>query len=104
MAAPFSAIITVDALVLIVGITEASITRNASTPMTRRSTSTTALASCGAPILAVPTGWKIVVARARKAASKASSSSSRARGPRDQDGTKKLSRRGARKTRTGMLL
>ena len=42
------------------GITEASITRSLRTPRTRSSSSTTA--SRSAPILQLPTGWKIVVA------------------------------------------
>ena len=56
--APFSAIIIVGAFVLprvIVGITEASITRRPSTPRTRSSGSTTA--SSSVPIRQVPTGW-----------------------------------------------
>ena len=94
MAAPFSAIIMVGALVLpdvIVGITEASITRKPSTPMTRRWASTTALAFVRRSHLGGshrmedrrcvrPEGGKqgliIVVARVRP-------------GP-DQDGTKKV--------------
>ena len=59
IAAPFSAIIMVGALVLpevIVGMTEASTTRSRSSPITRRRSSTTAMASLPRPILAVPTG------------------------------------------------
>ena len=59
MAAPFSAIIMVGALVLpdvIVGMTEASTTRSRSSPITRRRSSTTAMGSLARPILAVPTG------------------------------------------------
>src|SRR5690606_7391864 len=55
--APFSAISMVGALVLpdvMVGMTEASITRNRSIPCTRNAASTTAMSSF--PILQVPTG------------------------------------------------
>jgi hypothetical protein len=46
---------------VMVGITEASTTRNRSMPNTRKRSSTTAIGSLGSPIFAVPTGWKIVV-------------------------------------------
>jgi len=64
IAAPFSAIIMVGELVLpdvITGITEASTTRRPSRPNTRSRSSTTASGSLLRPILAVPTGWKMVV-------------------------------------------
>ena len=41
---------------VIVGITEASITRSPSIPSTRSRASVTAFGSLGSPILAVPTG------------------------------------------------
>jgi hypothetical protein len=41
---------------VIVGMTEASTTRNRSSPITRRRSSTTAMGSLARPILAVPTG------------------------------------------------
>src|SRR5262249_55115494 len=59
MAAPFSAIIMVGALVLpevMAGITDASTTRKRSTPATRKRSSTTIRGSLANPILAVPTG------------------------------------------------
>src|SRR5215213_1654655 len=59
IAAPFSAIMMVGELVLpevIVGITEASITRMFSRPNIRRRSSTTAIGSESRPIFAVPTG------------------------------------------------
>src|SRR5262249_23227973 len=59
IAAPFSAIIMVGALVLpdvIVGITEASTTRSRWHPINRSRSSTTAVGSLSRPILAVPTG------------------------------------------------
>ena len=62
MAAAFSAIMSVGALVLpevIVGITEASATRRPRRPRRRRRGSTTAPAS--APKRQVATGWKMVV-------------------------------------------
>ena len=55
----FSAIMMVGALVLppiSVGITEASITRNPSRPITLNCESTTAIGSLATPILQVPTG------------------------------------------------
>ncbi len=84
MAAPFSAIIMVGALVLpdvIVGITEASITRSRSMPITRSRSSTTVIGSLLSPIFAVPTGWKIVVPMSPAALTSAASSSSRTAGP-----------------------
>ena len=78
IAAPFSAIIMVGALVLpdvIVGITEASTTRRRSSPMKRSRSSTTAIGSLARPILAVPTGWKIVVPMSPAALTSAASSS-----------------------------
>ena len=78
MAAPFSAIIMVGALVLpdvIVGITEASMTRNPSSPATRSRSSTTISGSLGSPILAVPIGWKMVVPMSPAAFTSAASSS-----------------------------
>lgn len=65
-----SAIIIVGALVLpdtSAGITEQSVTRSPSTPLTRRSRSTTH--SAPGPILQVPAGWKIVRACLRMASS-----------------------------------
>jgi len=59
MPAPFSAIIAVGVLVLpdvMVGITEASITRRLSRPNSRSRSSTTACGSLALPIFAVPTG------------------------------------------------
>ena len=47
------------------GITEASTTRNASTPRTLSSGSTTAVGSFALPILQVPSGWWTVIAVAR---------------------------------------
>src|SRR5476651_2885921 len=55
---------TVGVLVLpdvMVGITEASITRRFSSPCTLRRASTTDSGSLARPILAVPTGWKMVL-------------------------------------------
>src|SRR6478736_2524029 len=57
MSAAFSAIIITGALILPLirsGITEASMTRNRSTPRTRRCGSTTALSSSSRPILHQP--------------------------------------------------
>ena len=57
--APFSAIIMVGELVLpdvIVGITDASITRTLARPISRNRSSTTAIGSSLRPIFAVPTG------------------------------------------------
>ena len=67
MAAPFSAIIMVGAAVLpevMVGITDASITRNPAIPRKRKRPSNTAIGSLSGPILTVPTGWKMVEATA----------------------------------------
>src|SRR3974377_560591 len=63
IAAPFSAIIMAGEFVLpevIDGITEASITRRRSMPMTRSRASTTARGSMSRPMRAVPTGGKLV--------------------------------------------
>ena len=54
-----------------VGITEASITRKPETPRTRSSGSTTDASS--APIRAVPTGWKMVVAMSPAARARSAS-------------------------------
>ncbi len=62
---------------VIVGITEASTTRRPEIPWTRSRSSTTAMSSL--PILAVPTGWKMVVAMSP--AARASSSSLAICGP-----------------------
>ena len=78
IAAPFSAIMMVGELVLpevIVGITEASITRIRSRPNTRSRSSTTAIGSVSRPIFAVPTGWKIVVPTSPAALTRLASSS-----------------------------
>ena len=52
-------------------MTEASTTRRPSSPCTRKRASTTARSS--SPILAVPTGWKIVVPMSPAALAKSSS-------------------------------
>src|SRR5580700_521549 len=78
IAAPFSAIIMVGELVfpeVIAGITEASTTRRPSRPNTRSRSSTTASGSLLRPILAVPTGWKIVVPTSPAAFTRLASSS-----------------------------
>jgi hypothetical protein len=60
MSAAFSAIIMVEAHVFadgMLGITEASATRNPVTPWTRNSSSTTADGSLDTPIREVPITW-----------------------------------------------
>ena len=56
---------------VMVGMTEASTTRKEPIPCTRRRASTTASAS--SPILAVPTGWKMVVPMSPAAVASSSS-------------------------------